>query len=233
MAIPLDCKGQFVRLVGADLIRDNHAVEFSKGFAMYSRQPYVFQTSLERKIYSLIDNEAELTEAVLNEVYVTAQVEEGVARYRAEAASMSLLEVRDEGHNSVSLAGNMAKVGDPRPHELCDAHAIVSGSHAKAAPLRLILAKHRRRIDDPVNGCWLPHNTAAKACMPERLKNAVPHSRIHRHHYYGWLRSVLRSNRIKNQTDLDSLLVSISFRLQTGSIPPEVMLRADQKHEAF
>ena len=45
---------------------------------MHNRQPYVFQTSLERKIYSLIDNEAELTEAVLNDVYITAQVGGGV-----------------------------------------------------------------------------------------------------------------------------------------------------------
>ncbi|MGB0503439.1 MAG: AHH domain-containing protein [Thalassolituus sp.] len=200
---------------------------------MHNRQPYVFQTSLERRIYSLIDNEAELTEAVLNDVYITAQVEEGVARYREEAAGMSLLEVKGEGHSSGNLASNMARMGDPRPHELCDAHAVVSGAHPKAAPLRLILAKHRRRIDDPINGCWLPHNTAAKSHMPERLKNAVPHSRIHRHHYYGWLRSVLRSNRIKSQADLDKLLVGVSFRLQTGSLPQEVMLRADQKHEAF
>jgi hypothetical protein len=225
---------RFFGLVGADLIRDNLLiVNRSKGIAMHSRQPYVFQTSLERKIYSLIDNEAELTEAVLNDVYITAQVEEGVARYRAEAAGMSLLEVKDEEHSSGNLGCNMAKMGDPRPHELCDAHAIVSGGHSKAAPLRLILAKHRRRIDDPVNGCWLPHNTAAISHMPERLKNAVPHSRIHRHHYYGWLRSVLRSNRIKNQADLDKLLVGVSFRLQTGTLPQEVMLRADQKHEAF
>jgi hypothetical protein len=44
---------------------------------MHNRQPYVFQTSLERRIYSLIDNEAELTEAVLNDVYITAQVKRG------------------------------------------------------------------------------------------------------------------------------------------------------------
>ena len=127
----------------------------------------------------------------------------------------------------------MTRMGDPRPHELCDAHAVVAGAHPKSAALRLILAKHRRRIDDPVNGCWLPKNTAAKTHMPERLRAAVPHSRIHRHHYYGWLSSILRSPRIKNPADLDRLLVGVSFRLQTGAIPPEVMLRADQKHGAF
>ena len=68
---------------------------------MHTRQPYVFQTSLERKIYSLTDNEAEL-----NDVYITAQVEEGVARYRAEAAGMSLLEVRGEGHSSGNFVSN-------------------------------------------------------------------------------------------------------------------------------
>ena len=163
------------------------------------------------------DNDAELTEAVLNDVYITAQVEEGVARYRAEAGGMSLLEVKGEGNSSGNLGSNM---GDPRPHELCDAHAIVVGGHSKAAPLRLILAKHRRRIDDPVNECWLPHNTAAISHMPERLKNAVPHNRIHRHHYYGWLRSVLRSNRIKNQADLDKLLVACVFSFTDWFIAP-------------
>ena len=104
---------------------------------------------------------------------------------------------------------------------------------SKSSTFKTYSGETRRRIDDPINGCWLPHNTAAKSHMPERLKNAVPHSRIHRHHYYGWLRSVLRSNRIKSQADLDKLLVGVSFRLQTGSLPQEVMLLADQKHEAF
>ena len=70
---------------------------------MHTRTPYVFQSSVERKIYSLIDNDAGLTEAALNQVYVAAQVEEGIARYRAEAEGMTLLDVRGESHNSLDL----------------------------------------------------------------------------------------------------------------------------------
>lgn len=195
--------------------------------------PYVFQTSVERKINALIDNDVELTHEALNQVYITAQVEEGVALYRMAAEKMKLMEVRKEEHNSKKLAEKMEIMGDPRPHELCDAHAIISGAHVKAAALRLILAKYKRRIDDPLNGCWLPKNTKAKAYMPERLKNAMPHSRVHRYQYYLWLNSIFRPSNIKGQKNLDQLLVEVSFKLQTGSFPPEVMLKADQQHGAF
>jgi hypothetical protein len=195
--------------------------------------PYVFQTSVERKINALINNDVELTHEALNQVYITAQVEEGVALYRMAADNMKLMEVRTESHDSKKLAEKMESMGDPRPHDLCHAHAIVSGAHAKAATLRLILAKYKRRIDDPLNGCWLPKNTKAKSYMPERLKNAMPHSRVHRYQYYLWLNSIFRPSNIKNQQKLDQLLVEVSFKLQTGSFPPEVMLKADQQHGAF
>lgn len=97
---------------------------------------------------------------------------------------MSPEELENEVHNSQRLGEFMAITGEPRPNRLCDPHAIISGGHTLAGELRGILAWFERRIDDPVNGCWLPRNTAAVKSMPRQLQNAVPHSRIHRIKYY-------------------------------------------------
>ncbi|WP_425487764.1 AHH domain-containing protein [Microbulbifer rhizosphaerae] len=64
---------------------------------------------------------------------------------------------------------------------------MVSGAHKGAATQRAIMAAIGMRIDDAHNGCWLPKNTAAISQMPRRLREAVPHSRIHR---YDYMRSV-------------------------------------------
>jgi sulfite reductase alpha subunit-like flavoprotein len=47
-------------------------VNRSKGIAMHSRQPYVFQTSLERKVYSLIDNKSLKEGAIFNPLKVVS-----------------------------------------------------------------------------------------------------------------------------------------------------------------
>lgn len=196
-------------------------------------KPYYTQTNAERVIDRIINNDKELTEPDLLKIYVAAQVEAGIEAFRKQAATMSLAELRSEEHNSSKLSENMGRMGDPRPHSLCDAHAIISGAHPKAAVARLILAKRGRRIDDPVNGCWLPRNTEAKKKMPRRLQNAVPHSRIHRHQYYNWLASRVTLATAKTADALDRVLASTACALQSGSHPPEVMLPAHIKHSAF
>jgi hypothetical protein len=47
-------------------------VNRSKGIAMHNRQPYVFQTSLERTIYSLIDNKSLKEGAIFNPLKVVS-----------------------------------------------------------------------------------------------------------------------------------------------------------------
>ena len=78
------------------------------------------------------------------------------------------------------------------------------------------------RIDDPRNGCWLPSNTAAKIKMPDWLRNAVPHSRIHRKSYYFWLDTVININTIKDTPSMISALRMISMRLQSGALTPSM-----------
>jgi len=122
-----------------------------------------------------------------NIIGVIAQVEAGIEEFRSKARSMGMAKVLAEPHKSDRLAEQMTLSGDPRPHKLCDAHAIISGKHQGAWSMRIVLAWYLIRIDDYVNGCWLPKNTEAKKRMPAWLIGAVPHSRIHRIGYYDWL----------------------------------------------
>lgn len=154
-------------------------------------------------------------------VKCVAQVEEGIDLFRASAAEMSQADLKAEEHNSEWLSQYMTSTGDPRPApaEICHCHAIVSGAHKRAAQQRAIMAWCMMRIDDPRNGCWLPSNTAAKIRMPDWLRNAVPHSRIHRKSYYFWLDQVISINTIKNTEDLVNALRMIRTRLQSGALP--------------
>lgn len=165
------------------------------------------------------------TRSDLNLVRVTAQVERGLDKYRAAAMDMTVDELEDEKHQSHLLAHFLAISGDPKPNSKCHAHAIISGAHRYAAELRAMMAWLKLRIDDPDNGCWLPQNTAAKACMPARLKRAVPHSRIHRFNYYFWLNTLIDPAITGTKEDLCSALKMIAMRLQSGTEPKYVMKR--------
>lgn len=169
-------------------------------------------------------NFAKIDKPSINDILAVkcvAQVEEGIDYYRACAAEMSNSDLKKEEHNSARLAKHMESSGDPRPAsaELCHCHAIVSGAHKLAAQQRAIMAWCMMRIDDPRNGCWLPRNTAAKARMPRWLRNAVPHSRIHRKSYYFWLDQLININTIKSTEDLLQTMKVIRTRLQSSSLP--------------
>lgn len=94
--------------------------------------------------------------------------------------------------------------------------------------MRAILAWLKMRVDFPLNGCWLPHNTAAKPHMPGHLSLAVPHSRIHRNGYYMWLGSLLDQSRIDSEHTLKKVLRDIKHKLQTSTFPEYVMYKAEQ-----
>jgi len=163
------------------------------------------------------------TRADLNRVLTVAQVECELDIYRIEAWGISRDELEAEAHDSQRLGRHMELANDPRPHELCDAHAIVSGAHKEAAGLRAVIAWFKLRIDDPCNGCWLPRSTAAVSQMPTRLRNAVPHSRIHRKKYYRWLERLIDLDIVEDLSDLRNTLRQVETRLQNGSIRPQIM----------
>ena len=79
------------------------------------------------------------------------------------------------------------------------------------------------RIDDPVNGCWLPRDWGDRAYMPNYLRNAVPHKRIHHRGYYRWLASRINFSLIKDINQLNNALRMARTMLQSGAVPPDVM----------
>lgn len=141
---------------------------------------------------------------------------------------MTFEQLMNESHDCARLARHMAAGGDPRPSQRCDCHAIVAGKDPRCVPMRAVMAWTKMRIDFPLNGAWLPHNTAAKPYMPKHLSNAVPHSRIHRNGYYRWLGTIIDYASIKDDSALATALKMIRFKLETSSFPGYVMLRADQ-----
>jgi hypothetical protein len=165
---------------------------------------------------------------------VAGQVEQGLIDmlvYTMSGQSMSRSALEKECHDSSKLGERMAVVNDGKPHKLCHAHAIISGGHPKAVTLRAIMAKFGVRIDDPVNGCWLPENTAALKEMPSRLQSAVPHSRIHRNNYYFWLGSYVKMSITKDTSYLRFQLGMVETALQSGNFPPYVMEPASKEFQ--
>lgn len=190
-------------------------------------KPFVKQDFIDRTINRLINNDTDITKHILLQVYTASQVQAGVKKLRIEAGQMTPAEILQEEHNSEQLSEQMSLIGDPRPAEAeyCHAHAIISGKHDDAASLRVFLAKFKIRKDSHENGCWLPKNTAALQHMPKRLKNAVPHSRIHRYYYYWWMTNeVFVGKAVKNKEAFINALVTVQFKLQTKGFPSYVML---------
>lgn len=163
-----------------------------------------------------------------NHLKTLSQVQRGLAEYEAKGRGMTFEQLMNESHDCKRLARHMTASGDPRPSQKCDCHAIIAGKDPRSVPLRAVMAWVKMRIDFPLNGAWLPHNTAAKPHMPKHLSQAVPHSRIHRNGYYRWLGTLIDHVRIKDDRSLADALRMVRFKLQTSSFPPYVMLPASQ-----
>lgn len=186
-----------------------------------SPKKHIHKTSVDLQI----DNYAKVEkpdQSDLNRVIVAASVQSKIDAYRKDCRKMDEQSLMDEPHKSDRLGEFLGC----RPHKKCHAHAIVAGAHPRSAAARAILAWYELRIDDPVNGCWLPENTAALNVMPKWLKKAVPHSRIHRNGYYFWLDTVINLTAIKSKDDLETALSDAATRLQASTFPTYVMLTA-------
>ena len=144
-------------------------------------------------------------------------------KYRMEAMNMTDIQLEKEKHTSSRLAEYMRISGDPRPSSRCDCHAIVSGAVERAIQIRAIMAWLKVRIDDPLNGCWLPRDWADREYMPNYLRFAVPHRRIHHAAYYRWLSSRINFSLIKNVDQLNNALRMARAMLQSGAVPEDVM----------
>jgi hypothetical protein len=187
-----------------------------------SPKPFYMKDMVDREIdrFAVQENP---TQGDLNRVDVAAQVQYGLDRYRAQALNMTFDDFITEKHRSGRLAKMMARAGEARPSNRCDAHAIVSGGHRFSAVSRAVMAWCGMRIDDPYNGCWLPRCEEDKPHMPPHLRKAVTHNRIHREAYYDWLRMLINRTSIKSIDDLIRVLGMVKMRLQSSALPPRVI----------
>ena len=182
-------------------------------------KPFYMKDMIDREIDRFAAQENP-TQHDINRVSVVGQIQDGLDRYRAKSANMSYDELINEKHRSSRLGKMMTCAGELRPSSRCDAHAIISGGHSGAAPLRAVLAWCKRRIDDPINGCWLPRSEADK---PPHLRKAVAHNRIHRHAYFQWLSGYITPATIKSDADLVRTLRMIKTRLKSSAIPKYII----------
>ena len=159
--------------------------------------------------------------ADLNRVKIQADIQDRIERYRFGAVEMTRQQLREEAHSSQRMAAYMERSADSRPSPHCDCHAMISGKHALAAPMRAIMAWSLMRIDDPRNGCWLPRNWDARQHMPYWLKNAVPHQGLHNPKYYEWLNGKINIDFIDGLDDLVTALRMVRMQLQSGVLPAE------------
>lgn len=181
---------------------------------------HCYKNPLDLVIENAARKDAPLNQADINRVYVAAQIQDGIERYRLRASIKSRDELLTEEHNSTILSIHLVEQHGFRPPR-CHAHAIVAGKHKFAAPLRLIMAKLKIGIDDPDNGCWLPENTAATP--HPSFPKAPPHSRIHRSNYFFWINT--RLSIMRDELAFRSTLNLIGRMLHNGSYPDYVMLR--------
>ena len=86
-----------------------------------------------------------------------AQITERLEEYFGVIEKPKYNMLNDE-HQSQRLGENMRAKGRAKPTERYDAHAIVSGTHVRAAMSRLKLSETRVGLDDPDNGVWLPRS---------------------------------------------------------------------------
>lgn len=119
------------------------------------------------KSESMSDKDFEVFNRVERKVNarVKARLAATLRQFRADAATMSPLDILSEPHCSKTLGKFLRADGHPRPAARWEAHHMVSGDHREAEQARTLLAEVKMRIDDADNvvGCRKPKRTHAQA----------------------------------------------------------------------
>lgn len=147
---------------------------------------------------------------------MSRSIQQGLAAlstYYSESSNMNKQELLNEQHKPNRLSRFMKSSGIDRPVNTA-AHAIVSGSHERATAARNILAKWWIRIDDPVNGVFLPKN---RHYTPHpQMPNAANHAAMHTKEYYVNITAMLAPRTSENDCRL--ILKLIGKMLTEGTL---------------
>lgn len=176
----------------------------------------LFESSSDKDHATFNRVEAKYTE------FQKAKIRSKLEDYRRQGKEQSTLFLSMEKHKSSSLGAFLRSVGSPRPGPKWEAHHIVSGGHAEAASARAVLAQAdiKIRIDDPINGCWMP-KTKADA-RPTMYPNAIPHCRIHRERYYDWIFNMIMN--VESDGEVEAIFNTVRKQLLHGHIKNELLL---------
>jgi len=158
------------------------------------------------------------TERVFNEIKLRTikDAKKALQEYRLKAKTMTNPALVKEKHKSNRLGRNISVSGMPKPSTTdFEAHAIISGSNQYAKAARAILARYKIRIDDPINGVWLPN--FARNVPHDKMPDAAAHRSIHTVQYYLNLDEVLAD--VNSKEDLVDVLSKIRTRLVQGRFP--------------
>lgn len=165
----------------------------------------------------------------LQQVRKTGNIDARLERFRQRSTAMTARELRWERHDSQRLGKNLRLAGKPKPDDKCHAHAIVAGGDPIATGMRAVLAVAGIRVDDAVNGTWLPgyEDDLPHWAMP----NAVAHAWLNHDGYHDWLADDILGPSIFSATGsstgklLVSLLQKTALMLQNDrhSIPKKAL----------
>ena len=157
------------------------------------------------------------TERVFNEVKLRSikEAKKAVGEYRLQAKSMKNRQLVSEKHVPPRLGKHMSVSGMTKPAKDFEAHAIISGASQYASAARAILAKYKIRIDDPVNGIWLPN--FVRNVPHSKMPKAPAHRTVHTIQYYLNLDELLLD--VDSRESLVDLLCKVRSRLVEGRFP--------------
>lgn len=121
-----------------------------------------------------------------------------IRRYRNAGELMSENDLFEEKGQSSKLGTYLNRAGDPKPlgHRVAAAHHIVASNARSAERTRETLADLGIRINDPVNGVYLPLNS--KCYEKYGFDKAQCHSSLHTEIYYVRVDSWIQSSQTRH-----------------------------------
>lgn len=162
-------------------------------------------------------------------ISVQAGLQQELDDYRTAGRLMTSAELRNEAHHPTAvLARNLTAVGEPKPSPDHDPHHIIMGKGRWRSDLmmrtRLTMHMHKIRINDPLNGVWLPRNKNDKGhwATPE----SPAHKDIHRYNYETWIVSkfVLAG---RDEAKFRNTLLDVKTKLRFGGYPSNILAPKD------
>lgn len=137
-----------------------------------------------------------------------------IVEYRREGDTMSRDQFRKEKGDSTKLGGFLDEAGDFRPkgNKIAAAHHIIASGSRRAFASRATMFKHKVRINDPVNGVYLPLN--ASTYKKYGFDTEQCHSTLHTVVYYTRVNNWIATS--KSRLDLCQRLYRVKDLILQG-----------------